>query len=146
MRAAYPVHFILLDFFTLIIEVSRSQWPLAYWDCGFESRREHGCLSLVSVVCCQSSLRRADHSFRGVLPSMVCLSVIVKPRTLTRPRPPRGCRAIGKKMIEVKRTNYAAIVMTLSSYSWHFLSFMSKHLLSTALYSGWNTKFQTYSI
>jgi hypothetical protein len=27
--------------------------PLAYWDCGFESRLGHGCLSLVSVVCCQ---------------------------------------------------------------------------------------------
>ena len=27
--------------------------PLACWDCGFESRRGHGCLSLVSFVCCQ---------------------------------------------------------------------------------------------
>jgi len=27
--------------------------PLACWDCGFESRRWHGCLSVVSVVCCQ---------------------------------------------------------------------------------------------
>jgi hypothetical protein len=27
--------------------------PLTYWDFGFESRRRHGCLSLVSVVCCQ---------------------------------------------------------------------------------------------
>jgi hypothetical protein len=27
--------------------------PLACWDCGFESRRGHGCLSLVSVACCQ---------------------------------------------------------------------------------------------
>jgi hypothetical protein len=27
--------------------------PLAYWDCGFESRLGHECLSLVSVVCCQ---------------------------------------------------------------------------------------------
>jgi hypothetical protein len=27
--------------------------PLAYWDCGFESRLGHGCLSFVSVVCCQ---------------------------------------------------------------------------------------------
>jgi len=27
--------------------------PLTCWDCGLESRREHGCLSLVSVVCCQ---------------------------------------------------------------------------------------------
>jgi hypothetical protein len=26
---------------------------LACWDCGFESRRQHGCLSLVSVVYCQ---------------------------------------------------------------------------------------------
>jgi predicted Zn-ribbon and HTH transcriptional regulator len=27
--------------------------PLACWDCGFEFRRGHGCLSLASVVCCQ---------------------------------------------------------------------------------------------
>ena len=27
--------------------------PLACWDCGSESRRGHGCLSLVSVVFCQ---------------------------------------------------------------------------------------------
>jgi len=26
--------------------------PLASWDCGFESRWGHGCLSLESVVCC----------------------------------------------------------------------------------------------
>jgi len=25
---------------------------LACWDCGLESHRIHGCLSLVSVVCC----------------------------------------------------------------------------------------------
>jgi len=36
-------------------------------------------LSVVSVVCCQAP-RRADHSSRGVLPSVVCLSVIAKPR------------------------------------------------------------------
>ena len=27
--------------------------PLAGWDCGFESRLGHRCLSVVSVVCCQ---------------------------------------------------------------------------------------------
>jgi hypothetical protein len=32
---------------------SRSQWPFACWDCGFESRRGHGYLSVVTVVCCQ---------------------------------------------------------------------------------------------
>jgi len=30
-----------------------SQRPLACWDCGFETRRGHGCLSLESVVFCQ---------------------------------------------------------------------------------------------
>ena len=59
----------------LIPMVGRSQWPrglrpLACWDRGFESHRGHGCLSVVSVVCCQ--LRRADHSSRGVLPTVVC--------------------------------------------------------------------------
>jgi hypothetical protein len=41
----------------------------------------HRCLSLVK--CCVlsgRSLRRADHSSRAVLPSVVCLSAIVKPR------------------------------------------------------------------
>jgi len=28
-------------------------WPLACWDCGFESHRRQECLSRVSVVCCQ---------------------------------------------------------------------------------------------
>ena len=27
--------------------------PIACWDCGFESCRPHGCLSLLSVVCGQ---------------------------------------------------------------------------------------------
>ena len=40
----------------------------------------HWCLFIVSVVCCQSSMRRADHSSRGVLPSVVCLRKITKPQ------------------------------------------------------------------
>jgi len=58
--------------------------PIACCNCGFESRRSHSCLFLVNVVCCQveRSLRRADHSSRGFLPSVVCpMSVIAKPRT-----------------------------------------------------------------
>jgi hypothetical protein len=49
--------------------------PIASWDCGFESQREHGCLPLVSVVCVvrHRALRRADHGSRGVLPSVVYL-------------------------------------------------------------------------
>ena len=35
----------------------------------------------LSLVCCQivTSIRQADHSSRGVLLSVMCLSVIVKP-------------------------------------------------------------------
>jgi hypothetical protein len=29
------------------------RWPLPGGDCGFESRWGHGCLSVVSVVCCE---------------------------------------------------------------------------------------------
>jgi hypothetical protein len=43
---------------------------------GFESRRDHGSLSLVSVFVVRS-LHRSFHSSRGVLPSVA--SVIVKP-------------------------------------------------------------------
>ena len=47
------------------------------WDCGFESRRGHG----VSVtLCCQAETSaRAVYSSRGVLPSVMCLSVIEEP-------------------------------------------------------------------
>ena len=34
----------------------RSLWPLACCDRGFESHRVHGCLSVVSVVCCQTEV------------------------------------------------------------------------------------------
>jgi hypothetical protein len=52
---------------------------------GSNSARAHGCLFLVSVVCCHSwrPLRRVDHSFKGFLPA-VCLSLstCVWPRNL----------------------------------------------------------------
>ena len=44
--------------------------PLNCWDCGFESCRGHGCLSVVSVVYCQVSAK-TDHSSRGFLPTVV---------------------------------------------------------------------------
>jgi hypothetical protein len=46
-------------------------WPLACWDRGFDSNRGNGCLSVVKVVCSKyRSLRRADYSSRGVLPTV----------------------------------------------------------------------------
>jgi len=67
---------------------SRSQWPRRLSNgsaaarlLGLRVRMPPG--AWMSFVCCvfrQRSLRRADHSSRVVLPSLVCLSVIVKPR------------------------------------------------------------------
>jgi hypothetical protein len=78
-------------------------WVCGGWSAGieFESRRGHVCLSVSCVccvlsevsawgwslfqrsptecgvsVCCQRSLRAADHSSRGVLLSVVCLCVV----------------------------------------------------------------------
>ena len=36
--------------------------PLACWNCGFESRLRHGCLSVVNVVCCQVEASAPDWS------------------------------------------------------------------------------------
>ena len=49
---------VCLNLNAVLLINSRSQWPrglrpLACWDCGFESRRGPGCLSVLSVVCCQ---------------------------------------------------------------------------------------------
>jgi hypothetical protein len=48
---------------------------------GSNSTGRHGCLSVVGGVCCQvETLRRADHSSGGIVPSVVSLSVIVNPQ------------------------------------------------------------------
>jgi hypothetical protein len=45
-------------------------------------------MSPVSVLYCQvSALRRADHSSRGVITSVLCLSAMVKPRQSGGPSP-----------------------------------------------------------
>jgi hypothetical protein len=48
--------------------------PLACWDCGLSVFCE--CF----VLSGRGLWRRADDSSRGVLPSVACLSMIVKPR------------------------------------------------------------------
>ena len=55
---------------------------------------------LLWVLCVvRWSLRRADHSYRGVLPNVACLNVIVKPRKV-RPWP-----GIGSKRYRGKKKN-----------------------------------------
>jgi hypothetical protein len=61
--------------------------------------RGHGCLSVVSVVCCQVEVSATGWSLVQTNPTEcgVSISVIVKRRKMTRTRPPKGCRAIGGK-------------------------------------------------
>ena len=51
--------------------------PLACWDCGFESHREHGCLSVVSVVCCQVEVSATSWSLVQRSPTECGVSLCV---------------------------------------------------------------------
>jgi len=55
----------------------RCRSAAARCNCGFESGRGHGCLLCVVR---QRSLRRANHSSRGILSSVVYLGVMVNPQ------------------------------------------------------------------
>jgi len=56
--------------------------PRACWDCGFESHRRHGRLSVVSVVCCQVEVSATNWSLLRRSPTYcgASLCVIYKPR------------------------------------------------------------------
>jgi len=60
--------------------------PLACWDCGFKSPWGHGCLSVVSVVCCQVEVCAMSWSFvqsvvRGVNEEALAHWGAVAPKT-----------------------------------------------------------------
>jgi hypothetical protein len=61
---------------------------------------------LRSVVCCRRSLQRANHSFREVLPRVVCLSVIVKPRSWGSPGPLRSS-SHGKPLSYIENSHFS---------------------------------------
>jgi hypothetical protein len=54
--------------------------PLADWDCGFESRRGHGCLSLVIVVYCHVEVSETGRSLVQSRPTE-CACVIESDQT-----------------------------------------------------------------
>jgi len=56
--------------------------PLAYWDCVFESRRGHGCLSIVNVACFQVGVSALSWSLvqRSPTDCGVSLCVTYKPQ------------------------------------------------------------------
>jgi hypothetical protein len=82
--------------------------PLASWNCGFESLRGHGCLSLESVVCCQVQVSAtADPWSRGVLPSLCVFLTMQSPYNLERLRT-RG--DITKEKYNVLKGRFGAVV------------------------------------
>jgi hypothetical protein len=73
--------------------------PLAYWDCGFESRREHGCLFLVSVVCCQVEVSASGWSLFQRSPTEWDVSELDHESSIKwRPWPTGGCCTMVKKI------------------------------------------------
>jgi len=55
------------------------------------------------------NFRRADHSHRGVLTSVVYRSRIIKPRQWGSLDPLRGCRAMGKKTVLIRYMLYGEV-------------------------------------
>jgi hypothetical protein len=80
--------------------VYRSQWPcglrsLTCSDCGFESRMEHGYLSLVSVVCCQVAVSALGWSLVQRSHTECGVSEFDREASLTwKPWPNRGCCSV----------------------------------------------------
>ena len=71
-------------------------------------------VSRVRVVCCQRFLPRYDHSSRGVLLIVVCLSD--REFSITRrPWPIRGCCAMGKEKLPRPESSDAPQVLDFSS-------------------------------
>jgi hypothetical protein len=70
--------------------------PLACCDCGFESRWGHGCLSLVSAVCCQEAVSASGWSLVQRSPTECGVSECDgEASTMRRPWPTRGRCATG---------------------------------------------------
>ena len=66
-------------------------WPLAYWDCGFESRRGHGGLSLTSVVCCEVEISASGRSLVQRSPTECDVSQYDREEaTMSRPKQTRA--------------------------------------------------------
>ena len=72
----------------------------ACWKCRFESLRRHGCLSLVSVVCCEVEVSAKGWSLVQRIPTECDVSGCDREAsTKRRPWPTMGCWVIWKKSL-----------------------------------------------
>ena len=66
--------------------------PLACWVCDFESRGERGCLSVMSVVCCQIEVSESGQSLVQRSPTVCGVSECDHDASIMRrPLPTGGC-------------------------------------------------------
>jgi hypothetical protein len=73
--------------------------------------RGHGYLSVVSVVCCQVEVSATSSSLVQRSPTDCGVSECDREASKTRrPKPPRGCRAIGKKKLPPVFLNMTDII------------------------------------
>jgi hypothetical protein len=78
--------------------------PLVCWDCAFDSRRGHGYLSLVNVVCCQVEVCATGRSLVQRSPAACGVSECDRETsTMRRLWPIGGCRAMGKTYMDLCR-------------------------------------------
>jgi hypothetical protein len=78
--------------------------PHACWDCGFEYHRGHGCLSVVSVVCCQVEVSASGWSLIQRSPTECVVSKKCDreaSKTEAALAPKGGCRAIEKNCLKL---------------------------------------------
>jgi hypothetical protein len=75
--------------------------------CGFEYHRGHGCLSLVSIVCCQVEVSVTSWPLIQRSPTECGVSECDREAsTMRRPWPTRGCCVMKKKYKPVLMPNY----------------------------------------
>jgi hypothetical protein len=74
---------------------------IACWDCGFKSRREHGCLSVMCVIC-QVEVSASDQSLAQRSPTVCEFGTVCDPETsaMRRPWPALGCCRKEKEYVQ----------------------------------------------
>jgi hypothetical protein len=75
---------------------------LACWDCGFESRLGHGCLSRVNVACFHVEISALNRSSVQRSPTECGVSECrLEASVVRRPWPIRGCYTMGKNLLSM---------------------------------------------
>ena len=98
--------------------LSVGQQSLACWNCGFNSRRWHGCLCLVRVVCCQVEVSATRWSLVQRSPTECGVSECHhKNSIMRRPRPTSACCAMKKKLNAISLVSYLCHLHSYASCS-----------------------------